>query len=150
MILALGLDLGEKRIGVAGCDRLGLFATGLTTIHRQSFAQDMQLLKEIIQSRNIQILIVGLPYRMDGTLGAQARRIQKLATRISQAVDLPIEYMDERLTSYEAEQLMRSQGQRASAKSGVIDRKAAAIILQQWLDQKRQEFASHAKMSVDS
>lgn len=149
MISVLGLDLGEKRIGVAGCDRLGLFATGLTTIHRKSFASDIQSLQQIIQERSAELLVIGLPYTMDGKLGHQAKRIQKLARRIATAVHLPVEYMDERLTSFEAEQLISAQHRRTSAKSGLIDRKAAALILQQWLDQKRQESTSRARMTLD-
>ncbi|MCM1981362.1 Holliday junction resolvase RuvX [Lyngbya confervoides] len=149
MISALGLDLGERRIGVSGCDRLGLLATGITTIHRRSFEADMQQLKQIIQDRDVTLLVVGLPYTMDGKIGYQARRVQKLARRIAEAVALPLEYVDERLTSYEAKQLVYQQSKRVNRESGIIDRKAAALILQQWLDQKRQDSTSHARMSHD-
>lgn len=149
MICVLGLDLGEKRIGVAGCDRLGLIASGITTIHRRSFSQDMDELKQMIRDRQIDRLIVGLPYTMDGKIGFQAKRIQRLAQRISEAVNLPIEFMDERLTSHEAKQLMGQHRRRSHRELGAVDRMAAALILQQWLDQKRQETSLHAKMSFD-
>lgn len=149
MICVLGLDLGEKRIGVAGCDRLGLMASGLTTIHRRSFSQDMDELRQMIRDRDIDRLIIGLPYTMDGKIGFQAKRIQRLAQRISNAVELPIEFMDERLTSHEAKQLMGQQRRRSNRDLGAVDRMAAALILQQWLDQKRQESSSHAKISFD-
>ena len=118
-ISALGLDIGKKRIGVAGCDGTGLIATGLTTIERQSFTLDVDQLQQLVQERTAQILVVGLPYTMKGELGFQAKQVQKLASKLAQVLNLPMEYVDERLTSVEA------------------DRKAAAIILQRWLDLRR-------------
>lgn len=135
-ISALGLDLGHRRIGVAGCDGTGLIATGLMTIRRTSFAQDLNLLRQIVAERQVQTLVVGLPYTMDGELGTQARKTQKLASRIAKALDLPLHYVDERLTSHEAESMMRSQRINLAQHRDLIDRKAAALILQQWLDQK--------------
>jgi putative holliday junction resolvase len=137
MISALGLDLGRKRIGVAGCDRLGWFATGLTTIHRTAFAQDIAQLKELVREREVTVLVVGLPYTMDGSLGTQAKYTQKLAHRIGHALELPIEFVDERLTSCEAESMMQAQHIRPSQQKALIDRKAACIILQQWLNAQR-------------
>ncbi len=133
-IAALGLDLGTKRIGVAGCDGLGMMATGLTTINRTSFVADIAELQRWVKEREAEILVVGMPYRLDGTLGNQAEKIKKLAERISQALQLPVEYINESLTSYEAEEMMKGQGVRVSENKGMVDRKAAAIILQQWLD----------------
>lgn len=137
MISALGLDVGSKRIGVAGCDRTGLIATGLTTIERRSFEQDMAQLRELVEQRQVQVLVVGLPYSMNGTLGAQAKQIQKFARRVSKALQLPVEFVDERLTSFQAEQLLLAENRSPSRHKSLIDRKAAAIILQQWLDEKR-------------
>lgn len=138
-VSALGLDIGRKRIGVAGCDGTGLIATGLMTIERKSFAQVLDILRQIIAERQVQILVVGLPYSMDGSLGAQARQVQKFAQSVSNALALPLEYVDERLTSYQAEQWMYEQGISPAHNKGLIDRKAAALILQQWLDQRRQK-----------
>jgi putative holliday junction resolvase len=133
-VAALGLDVGGKRIGVAGCDGLGLIATGLTTIWRSSFQEDVAQLAEIITDRALEILILGLPYTMDGKLGSQAKQVQKFARRITAAIDLPIEYVDERLTSYAAEQMMMAANISVSQNKAMIDRIAAAVILQQWLD----------------
>ena len=138
-ISALGLDVGKKRIGVAGCDGTGLIATGLTTIERRSFVQVQAELQQIVQERQGQVLVVGLPYSMDGSLGFQARQVQKFAKAIAKALQLPMEYMDERLTSFQAEQLMQSQGISVRHHKGLVDRKAAALILQQWLDDRRQK-----------
>lgn len=136
-ISALGLDVGSKRIGVAGCDGTGLIATGLTTIKRTSFEQDVSQLGELVEQREVQVLVVGLPYSMNGTLGFQARQVQKYARRLSAALQLPVEYVDERLTSVEAEQLLHAEKLAPSRHKALIDRKAAAIILQQWLDTRR-------------
>lgn len=136
-ISALGLDVGTKRIGVAGCDGLGLIATGLTTIRRTSFQEDIKQLKTLVEERDVQVLVIGLPYTMQGEVGHQARQVNKFAQRVAKALDLPLEFIDERLTSYEAEEQIKASKLSPSRNKALIDRKAAAIILQQWLDQKR-------------
>ncbi len=133
-VAALGLDVGGKRIGVAGCDGLGLIATGLTTIWRSSFQDDIAQLTQIITDRQVEILVLGLPYKMDGSIGSQAKQVQKFARRVAAVIDLPIEYVDERLTSYAAEQMMITSNISISHNKGTVDRIAAAVILQQWLD----------------
>jgi putative holliday junction resolvase len=119
-VAALGLDVGRKRMGVAGCDGTGLIATGLTTIYRTSFAEDLRQLQKIIEERGVETLVVGLPYTLDGNIGSQ-----------------PIEYVDERLTSVEAEAMLKASNKFSTRDKGAIDRQAAAIILQQWLDMRR-------------
>jgi putative holliday junction resolvase len=141
-ISALGLDIGLKRVGIAGCDGTGLIATGITTLVRSSFDRDVAYLRELVRERRVQILVAGLPYSLNGELGAQARQVQKYATRIATALELPLEYVDERLTSVEAEELMKTQGISVSQNKGAIDRKAAALILQQWLDERRQNICA--------
>jgi len=149
MISALGLDVGRKRIGVAGCDGTGLIATGLTTIERTSFQRDLEQFQQIVAARQVQMLVVGLPYSMNGTLGFQAQQVQKYAQRLSGALHLPLEYMDERLTTFHAEQLMRSQGLSPSRHRELVDRKAAALILQQWLDERRRKLLGSQPQSGD-
>jgi putative Holliday junction resolvase len=138
-ISALGLDVGKKRIGVAGCDGTGLIATGITTIERTSFERDIEQLRQLVEEREVQILVVGLPYSMDGSLGFQAQQVQKFARRLAKALQLPVEYVDERLTSLEAEQQLKEKKRFSSRDKGAIDRLAAAIILQQWLDSRRSD-----------
>ncbi|MBD2210838.1 Holliday junction resolvase RuvX [Calothrix sp. FACHB-156] len=137
LISALGLDFGRKRIGVAGCDGTGLIATGITTIERTSFEQDVEQLRQLVNQRQVQVLVIGLPYSMDGSLGFQARQVQKFAKRLAKALQLPVEYVDERLTSFQAEQLLKAENRSPSRHKALIDRKAAALILQQWLDARR-------------
>ena len=136
-VAALGLDVGSKRIGVAGCDGLGMMATGITTIWRSSFQNDMEQLAEIINDRQVEILVIGLPYTMDGNIGSQAKQVQKFARRLATVIELPIEYVDERLTSYAAEQMMIEAKISVCRNKATIDRIAAAVILQQWLDERR-------------
>ncbi len=136
-ISALGLDLGQRRIGVAGCDGTGLIATGLTTLERTHFAADVEKLRAIAVARQVQILVVGLPYTLKGEVGYQARQVQKLARRLAQALDLPLVFVDERLTSIAARDLIQQENRSPDRNKGLIDRKAAALILQQWLDEQR-------------
>nr|WP_225225889.1 Holliday junction resolvase RuvX [Komarekiella delphini-convector] len=133
----MGLDVGSKRVGVAGCDRTGLIATGITTIERTSFERDVEQMRQIVNEREVQVLVIGLPYSMDGSLGFQARHVQKFANRLAKALKLPVEYVDERLTSYQAEQMLIAENRSPSRHKGLIDRKAASLILQQWLDARR-------------
>ena len=136
-VAALGLDVGRKRLGIAGCDGTGLIATGLTTIHRTSWREDVRQLKDIVEEREVEILVIGLPYKLDGTVGSQAKQVQKFADRISRTLELPFEYVDERLTSVEAETQLKTQKHFSTRNKGAIDRRVAAIILQQWLDTQR-------------
>ena len=137
MVAALGLDIGRKRIGIAGCDGLGLIAVGLATLERRSFQHDVEVLRKWVQERHVEVLVVGLPYTMSGELGTQAKQVQKLAHRLGKALQLPVEFVDERLTSFAAEQLLHDEQRSPSRNKAMIDRKAAAIILQQWLDERR-------------
>jgi putative holliday junction resolvase len=146
---ALGLDVGRKRIGIAGCDGTGLIATGLMTLERRSLQQDLETLRQIIEERQVEICVVGLPYNMDGSLGFQAKQVQKFAQRLTAILGLPVEFVDERLTSIEAEELIRGEGRSPVShhnhhkhyshhNKGLVDRKAAALILQRWLDERRE------------
>ncbi|MFP4133203.1 MAG: Holliday junction resolvase RuvX [Halothece sp.] len=136
---ALGLDIGKKRIGVAGCDGTGLIATPIMTINRTGFAADLYQFTHLINQRQVKILVIGLPYALDGTLGSQAQRIQTYGKRLEKALKLPTEYVDERLTSIEAESYLKTKkGFSPRRDKAQIDAYAAAIILQQWLNERRQ------------
>lgn len=135
-ISALGLDVGDRRIGIAGCDGTGLLATGLDTLWRRSRAEDFAAIQIWVERRQACCLVVGLPFNMDGSLGFQAKKVQRFARALGQYLDLPVEYEDERLTSFQAEARLRA-AKVSSRDRGAIDREAAAIILQQWLDRHR-------------
>ncbi|NJM56969.1 MAG: Holliday junction resolvase RuvX [Synechococcales cyanobacterium RU_4_20] len=136
-ISALGIDVGRKRIGIAGCDGTGLLSTGLTTLRRSAFAQDVEQFRQIVQEREVQVLIFGLPYTLDGEVGPQAQQVQRYASGLARALALPMEYVDERLSSVEAEERLQAAGYQTSRNKALIDREAAAIILQRWLDRRR-------------
>lgn len=140
-VAALGLDIGKKRIGIAGCDGTGLIATGLTTLHRTNFAEDVRKLQAIITEREVDLLVVGMPYSLDGSVGTQANKVAKIAKKMAQALNLPLEYVDERLTSVEAEDMLKAKKKYSSYDKGAVDRQAATIILQQWLDMRRNNLA---------
>ena len=137
-ISALGLDVGKKRLGIAGCDGTGLIATGITTIYRTSFTEDLKKLQAIIEEREATILVIGLPYSLDGTIGFQAKQTQKFGKKLQRILQLPIEYIDERLTSIEAIAQLKAQKRFSTRDKGAVDRQAATIILQQWLDMRQQ------------
>lgn len=136
-VAALGLDVGKKRMGVAGCDGTGLIATGLTTIYRTSLREDIKQLQDIIQERAVEILVIGMPYTLDGSKGFQAKQVEKFGNIIARILELPVEYIDERLTSVEAEARLKASKKFSTRDKGAIDCQAAAIILQQWLDTRR-------------
>jgi putative Holliday junction resolvase len=143
-ISVLGLDIGQKRVGIAGCDGLGLIATGLTTLTRTSFQADVKQLQKLIEEREVELLVVGLPYSMKGNLGFQAQKVQKYAQRLANTLQLPLEYIDERLTSVEAEEQLKAQKRFSTRNKSLIDRQAAEIILQQWLDQRRSSLTTQS------
>jgi putative Holliday junction resolvase len=139
-ISALALDVGRRRIGVAGCDRLGMLVTELPTVQNRSFRAVVDDLRTITTERQVNVLIIGLPYTMNGELGKQAEWVKTFAEKLSSILQIPVEYVDERLTSFQAEQILQAEGVTLSRHNkGLIDQKAAAIILQQWLDQRNRD-----------
>ncbi|NCQ43276.1 MAG: Holliday junction resolvase RuvX, partial [Cyanobacteria bacterium] len=98
-VAVLGLDVGLRRVGVAGCDGLGLLATELTTVTRTSFKNDVEVFRQIVNEREATLLVVGMPYTMNGEMGFQAKQVMKYAKRLSNALGLPLDFVDERLTS---------------------------------------------------
>lgn len=137
-VAALGIDVGRRRIGVAGCDGTGLIATGLVTLRRAAFAEDVAAFRQLVEQRGVDVLVVGMPYTLnEAEIGTQARQTQRYGDGLAKALGLPVEYVDERLSSVEAREMILAEGRSPSEDKGLIDRKAAAIILQRWLDQRR-------------
>ncbi len=137
----LALDFGERRIGVAATDPLGLMAQPLTVIERESLTQDIAKIGEIVRRRGAERIVLGLPLNMDGTEGPPAKRAKRFAARLKRELGLEIELWDERLTTVEAEQMLlaaeRSQAERRRRKDEV----AAAVILEDYLAVKRRSGA---------
>jgi putative Holliday junction resolvase len=104
---------------------------------RKSFREDVTAFAELVHDRQATALVVGLPYTMDGEEGKQAASVRRYADRLSRSLDLPLHYIDERLSSIEAEEAIQQAGRSPSRHKPEIDRRAAAILLQRWLDRRR-------------
>lgn len=133
----LGLDIGEKRIGLAISDELGITAQGLATLQRTELAHDIQRLSEIIREKEIGKLVVGLPKNMNGTLGFQAEEVQKLVTLLIEQCPLEVEYWDERLTTVAAHRALLEGDISRRKRKKAVDQIAAVLILQGYLDRVR-------------
>jgi putative Holliday junction resolvase len=129
----LALDVGARRIGLAVTDELGITAQGLETLQRQNKRADFARLAEIVRQYSVAEIVVGLPLHMSGTEGAQAERMRHFAHELGQLTGLPVHLVDERLTSAEANRLLRDSDQRPERSRGVVDRMAAVLILQAFL-----------------
>ncbi|MBU5440213.1 Holliday junction resolvase RuvX [Tissierella sp. MSJ-40] len=133
----IGLDVGDKTIGVAVSDLLMLTAQGVTTIKRESYEKDFKALETIINEYNITKVVVGLPKNMNGTLGPQGEKVIKFANKIKSKFELEIIYEDERLTTMAAERMLIQGDVSRQKRKKVIDKVAASYILQTYLDRKR-------------
>ena len=128
----LCLDLGERRVGIAVSDVLGMLARPLEVFQRASRVEDFAHIAEVAQAHNVGAIIVGLPIQMDGTEGRQATWVRDYSQALAQVVALPIHFWDERLTTEEAKEIMYAQGKVPD--KNWIDAVAAAVILQSYLD----------------
>lgn len=133
----LGLDVGSKRIGVAISDPLFITGQPVKTINRTSDANAIAEINEICKEYNVSVIVVGLPKNMNGTLGSQAIDTQNFANLIKEHIGINIEFVDERLTSKEAERYLIELNKKPSRNKGLIDMASAVIILQQYLDRRR-------------
>jgi len=131
----LGIDYGERRIGLSFGDELGV-ATPLPAILAVEDAKRMIALETVICERKIEELVIGHPLNMDDSVGPKAKEIERVAERLRTRFGLPVHLVDERLTSYEAESTIEKSKRRGVRASGVIDSRAATLILQDYLDQR--------------
>ncbi len=133
----MGLDVGDKTIGVAVSDLMGLTAQGVKTVKRIGKKKDIEALKEIIKERQVTKIVSGLPKNMNGTLGPQGEKVIKFCELLEQETGMKIEYWDERLSTVAAERTLIQGNVRRENRKGVIDMVAAVIILQGYLDRQR-------------
>ena len=129
----LAIDFGSKNIGTAISDELGITVRAVETIHRSSLASDIARLKSLVEELEARAVVVGLPIRMDGTMGDAAGRVMKFTESLRAALDVPVFTQDERLTSYEAEQIMIERGLSRAERRAKSDQFAAMIILEDYL-----------------
>lgn len=133
---SLGLDIGDKRIGVALSDPEGILASPLTIINRRDESLDIEAIADIVSQKQVEQIVVGLPRSMDGSLGKQAEKVREFTQKLCSHTEVPVEYRDERLTTVLAERLMRAAGTQKTRKKVRHDAQAAALILQGYLDEK--------------
>ena len=133
----MGLDVGDKTIGVAVSDLMGLTAQGVKTIKRVGKKKDIEALKEIIKERQVNKIVSGLPKNMNRTLGPQGEKVIKFCELLEEETGIKIEYWDERLSTVAAERTLIQGNVRRENRKGVIDMVAAVIILQGYLDRQR-------------
>lgn len=132
----MGLDVGDKTIGVAVSDELGWTAQGVETIKRQSKAKDFARLQELIAQYQVGAIVVGLPKNMNGTIGPRAELCQSFGKLLQEKTSLPVHMWDERLTTMAAERMLISADVSRQKRKTVIDKMAATLILQGYLDAK--------------
>jgi putative Holliday junction resolvase len=131
----LGIDYGTKRIGLSQGDEVGV-ATPLPALTDSTAGQRWEKLGEIIRKRGVTDLVVGYPYNMDGSIGFKAKEIEAFAEELKTRFGLPVHLVDETLTSYAAESSIARKDRRQVRASGLIDSRAACLILQDFLDQR--------------
>ena len=132
---ALGLDLGERRVGVAVCDAAGTVATPVETLVRTGDPErDLAAVAAQVSEWQAEIVVVGLPISLDGTEGPAARAARTEIDRLGRFLDVPVVSYDERLTTVIAERSLMEQQMKGPKRRGVVDQVAAAVMLQSWLD----------------
>jgi len=134
----LGLDVGARRIGLAVSDALGITAQGLETLERKNKRQDFERLELLIQKYEVRQLVVGLPLRLSGAEGTQAQKIHAFAEELRRRFGLPVHLWDERLTSAQANRLLRETDLSIEKRGKAVDRMAAVLILQGWMEKNRE------------
>ena len=133
----MGLDVGSKTIGLAVSDALGITAQGLETIRRKNKRTDLEVLEEVIRKYAVGEIVVGYPLRMSGSEGAQSEKMAAFAEELRRRFGLPVHLWDERLTSAQANRLLRETDMSIRRRAQVVDRLAAVLILQSFLDHRR-------------
>ncbi len=133
MSVLLGLDVGDVRIGVAVSDVLGSGAHPLCTLTRTNRQRDITAIGDLASIHNVERIIIGLPISLDGSIGTQAEKIQKFGARLSKGLQIPVEFMDERFTTTEAEEILDRAEVDPKDRKKIIDQVSAVIILDEYL-----------------
>lgn len=132
----VGLDVGEKTIGVAVSDPMGWTAQGVTVIRRTSLKRDFSSLQTIVKEYNAEKFVLGLPIRTDGSYGPETEKIYEFANKLKREFNLPVEYWDERFSTASAERILLEGDVSRAKRRQLIDKVAATVILQAYLDRK--------------
>jgi putative Holliday junction resolvase len=132
----LALDHGTRRVGVAVSDELYLIAQPLEYIAPEPFADFLARLKEILREKEVELILIGMPRNMDGSYGLAALKVQEFAAALKAAVTIPLKLWDERLTTTQAQKYLIEGGVRRNQRKEKVDKTAAAILLQSYLDSR--------------
>jgi putative Holliday junction resolvase len=130
----LSLDVGEKRIGMALSDALGIIAQQLDTLTRKNEESDFKLIKDILKEKEVAEIVVGFPLNMDGTAGPKAEEINRFVEKLRRQCDIPVKLWDERLTTRQADRLLREADVSRRKRKKLDDKLAAQLILQSYMD----------------
>ena len=133
----LALDVGDVRIGVAASDETGTLASGLTTLRSRGPRQDVQQVAALVREQEASELVVGLPLRLDGTLGPQAEKVLAFVERLRRSLRIPVTTRDERLSSVAAAERLAEAGVRGRERKRRLDQAAACVVLQELLDERK-------------
>ena len=136
----LGLDIGDRWIGVALSDPSAKLASPLTILKRNDDTADVETIVSIIEKHDVGLVVVGLPRMLNGSLGIQSQKVEAFTRQLQDRIDIPVEFRDERLTTVSARRLMRAAGTKKSRRKG-DDAIAAAVILQAFLDEDQSQLA---------
>jgi putative Holliday junction resolvase len=132
----MALDVGEKNIGIAVSDALLQTAQGRPTLRRSGWDADVRQLRRLVEENEIETIVVGKPLHMGGQESRQSQRMKQFATKLSKILSLPVILWDERLTSFEAEQQLEEAGLKWRERRKHVDKVAAMLILQDYLDSR--------------
>jgi putative holliday junction resolvase len=138
----LGLDVGSKTIGIAISDPLGITAQGLETIRRKNKRLDFEQLAQLVRKYEVSEIVVGYPLRLSGAEGIQSEKMQAFAEELRKKFGLPVHLWDERLTSSQANRVLREAELSIAKRGKAVDRLAAVLILQNWMEARRQVASS--------
>ncbi|WP_204758269.1 Holliday junction resolvase RuvX [Heliomicrobium gestii] len=145
----MGLDVGDKTIGVAVSDLMGWTAQGIETIRRGRLAADMERLKELVKAYEVERIVCGLPRNMNGTYGPRAEGIRDFGRVVGEKLDIPVDYWDERLTTVAAQKTLIAGDMSRAKRKQVVDKLAAVLILQNYLDAKAHQQAKAQRDARD-
>ena len=133
----MGLDVGDKRIGVALSDSLGITAQRLALLKRRNAAGDVDAVTALAAQHAVSVIVIGLPLTLRGETGPQAKKVEAFAEALRRRTDVPVEFVDERLTTAQGERALLETGASRKQRKAAIDQVAAQLILQQFLDRRR-------------
>jgi putative Holliday junction resolvase len=132
----LALDFGKRRIGVALSDELQITAQGLETLERTNIREDLAQLSRLVSENNVSRIIMGNPLHMSGQEGRQTEFVREFGARLQASSGIPVEYWDERLTTVQAQRVLRQSGVSIQKRAKAVDRLAAVILLESYLDSR--------------